>query len=200
VGGQPVTDFYIGQILQGGWNFAPNGTALCNGQTMSISQNNALFSLLGTTYGGNGQTTFQLPNLQGRSMVHWGQSPGTSNYVIGESAGVEQVTLTQVNLPAHSHSFSSTSTFSASGGQPRASAQIPSTGSVFGHSVDVAPNATSAPAIYCPSGTPTSVQLGGLNVAGTIGSTGNNIPVQILNPYLAITMIITLVGIFPSRN
>src|SRR5205809_5766020 len=85
---------YIGEILMFAGKFAPRNWAFCNGQIMSIAQNTALFSILGTTYGGNGQTTFGLPNLQGRVAIHPGQSPGTSNYILGESAGTEQVTLT----------------------------------------------------------------------------------------------------------
>ena len=92
-----MADSYIGQILQGGWNFAPRGTALCNGQTISIAQNTALFALLGSTFGGNGQTTFALPDLRARSMVHWGQGPGLSNISLGEQAGSESATPMSVS-------------------------------------------------------------------------------------------------------
>ena len=185
-----MAQFYLGQIIQGGWNFAPLGTALCDGQMLSIAQNTALFSLLGTSFGGNGQTTFGLPNLQGRVPIHWGQGPGLSNYVIGQSAGAENATLLAQNLPAHNHPAS----LAASGGT-KATLQIPAAGSTLGHSDDRS-NAASLPAIYCPAGTPTTVALGGL----TVGITGNNIPFSILQPYLAITFVITLQGIFPSRN
>jgi len=198
-----MADFYLGQIIQGGWNFAPSGTALCNGQTLPISQYAALFSLLGTTFGGNGTSTFQLPNLQGRVPIHWGQSPGLSNYIIGELGGVESETLLVGNLPAHTHTatFTSTSSLNASGAQPLAGAQIPHTGAVLGHSVDTSP-VGSAPAIYCPAGTATPVAMGGLNVAGTVsvGLTGGSQPLSIVQPFLAITFVITLVGIFPSRG
>jgi microcystin-dependent protein len=196
-----MTDSYLGQILIGGWNFAPRETALCNGQVLPLAQNTALFSLLGTTYGGNGQTTFALPDLQGRHAIHWGNGPGLSSYDIGQRAGTESATLLSQNMPQHTHTFSGTgSTLSASGAQPHATTNVPAAGSVLGHSVDIASPPTSAPAIYCPSGTATPVALGGLNVAGTIGVAGNSLPFQILNPYLAVTYVIVLAGIFPARN
>src|ERR1700722_13608325 len=94
---------FIGQILMVGFNFAPQGWALCNGQIMPISQNTALFSLLGTYYGGDGVTTFALPNLQSRGPIHQGQGAGLSPYTIGQSGGSEQQALLLANLPAHTH-------------------------------------------------------------------------------------------------
>src|ERR1700719_3340863 len=94
---------YIGEIRMFGGNFAPRNWALCNGQLLLISQNTALFSILGTTYGGNGTTTFGLPNLQGRVPIHWGSGAGLSTYAPGQTAGAESVTLLQSNLPPHSH-------------------------------------------------------------------------------------------------
>jgi microcystin-dependent protein len=185
-----MAQFYLGQIIQGGWNFAPLGTALCNGQLLAISQNQALFSLLGTTFGGNGVQTFGLPNLQGRVPIHWGQGQGLSPYVIGQSAGSENQTLTVQNLPAHTHPAA----LNASGGT-KATLQIPAAGSTLGHSDDRA-GTGSLPAIYCPANTATNTALGGL----TIGLSGNNTPFSNLQPYLAITFAILLVGIFPSRS
>ncbi|HEX3918317.1 MAG TPA: tail fiber protein [Caulobacteraceae bacterium] len=195
-----MSDFYLGQIIHGAWNFAPRGTAMCAAQLLPISQNTALFSLLGTNYGGNGTTNFQLPDLRGRAAVNAGQGPGLSNYNVGQIGGNENATLTISNMPTHTHTFSSTSTFSASGAQPHASANVPATGSVLGHSVDIAPNPTSAPAIYCPSGTATPIALGGLNVAGTNSNAGGSQAFSILNPYLAITIVIALTGIYPTRS
>jgi microcystin-dependent protein len=181
-----MTQIYVGQIIQGGWNFAPSGTALCNGQLLAISQNAALFSLLGTTYGGNGVQTFALPNLQGRVPIHWGQGPGLSNYVIGQQAGTESATLLQTNLPSHTHTLSATTS--------KATAQPPAAGSLLAHSVDLS-GGGSLPAIYFPTGTnPPTVALGG------VGLTGGGQPFSILQPYLAITFCIALFGIFPSRN
>src|SRR5580765_2676031 len=94
---------FLGQIAIFGFNFPPRGWALCNGQTLAIAQNTALFSLLGTTYGGNGQTTFALPNLQSRVPIHQGQGSGLSPYTIGQEGGTESVTLTTGEMPAHVH-------------------------------------------------------------------------------------------------
>lgn len=190
-----MAEFYLGQIIQFGGNFAISGTAMCNGQLIPISQNTALFSLLGTFYGGNGTSTFALPDLRGRSMIHQGQGAGLSQYVVGQQGGTENVTLLSNNMPSHTHTI--TSSFSASS-TVKATEQIPGAGAVLGHSVDVAVGGTSHPAIYCPSGTATDAALGGLNVSA--GISGNSLPFQILNPYLTITCLIMLAGIFPSRN
>jgi microcystin-dependent protein len=196
-----MTNVYLGEIRQGGWNFAPRGNAMCNGQLLSIQQNTALFALLGTTYGGNGTSTFQLPDLRSRHAIHQGQGPGLSDYVPGETAGAEAVALNQSYLPSHTHTatFASTSTLNA--GTTTASAAAPPAGAILGSATDLA-NKGDQPAIYCPSGTATPIALGGLNVAGTVtlATAGNSIPLPIINPYLAITMIIALQGIFPTRN
>ena len=94
---------YIGQIMIFAGNFAPAGWALCHGQLMPISENDALFNLIGTTYGGDGQSTFGLPDLQGRAPLHMGQGSGLSSYVIGQNGGVESVTLTTQQIPSHNH-------------------------------------------------------------------------------------------------
>ena len=197
-----MADPFLGQILQGGWNFAPVGWHLCNGALLSIQQNTALFSLLGTNFGGNGQTTFALPDLRGRRAIGTGQGPGLQDYVIGEAAGTEVTTLTTNNMPIHSHTatFSSNSTFNAT--QTKATLNTPDNNLVFGRAVDSDPSPSAVPALYCPAGTATSVALGGLNVAGTVtvGATGGSQPFSILDPYLAITTVIALQGIFPSRN
>jgi microcystin-dependent protein len=197
-----MSNLYIGQIIQGGWNFAPRDTAFCNGQSMSIAQNTALFSLLGTTFGGNGQTTFNLPDLRGRSMVHWGNGAGLSPIVLGEAAGVETITLTQNQMPQHTHaaSFASTSTLGAS--TTKATLQAPSNGAVLARTKDGATPGPSLPLIYLPSGTATDVALGGLNVAGTVTNViaGGSQPVGIRNPYQGITHVIAMFGIFPSRS
>src|SRR3954469_16478812 len=99
------TDPYIAQLTIFAGNFAPRAWASCNGQLMSISQNTALFSLIGTIYGGNGQTTFGLPDLRGRAAIHFGQGPGLTNIDIGEVGGTESVTLLTQHLPIHNHPF-----------------------------------------------------------------------------------------------
>ncbi len=193
---------YLGQIIQGGWNFAPRGTALCNGQILSIAQNTALFALLGTTFGGNGQTTFQLPNLQSRSMMHWGQGAGLSQVQLGEVNGAESTTLTINQLPAHTH----TATFNGSSSSLNATTtkgttQGPAAGSLLAKAVDTLPG-TALPLVYTPAGTNPTVALGGLNVAGTVTNaiTGNSQPTPTRSPYLGITHVIALEGIFPSRS
>jgi microcystin-dependent protein len=191
-----MATFYLGQITTVASNFAIKGSALCNGQLMSIQQNAALFALIGTFYGGNGTTTFGLPDLQGRDMIHAGQGLGLSNYVIGQKAGAETVTLISNQLPAHTHAI--TSSFNASGLQPKASTLAPAAGSVLGHADDIGAVPRAQPAIYCPAGTTANVALGGLNVSAA--ATGGNQPVGILSPYLAITCLIWLIGVFPSRN
>jgi microcystin-dependent protein len=195
-----MSSIYLGQILQGGWNFAPRGTALCNGQLLAISQNSALFALLGTQYGGNGQTTFALPNLQGRSMVHWGTGAGLSPVQIGESSGAESVTLNTTQMPAHNHTASFASTSSLNAATTKATGQTPAAGSVLSRATDNV--GTAVPFIYSPSGTATGAALGGLNVAGsvTVNPAGSSQPVGIRNPYLGITHVIALQGIFPSRS
>jgi microcystin-dependent protein len=168
---------------------------------LSISQNTALFSLLGTTYGGNGSTTFALPNLSGRSAIGTGQGPGLSNIALGEVAGTETTTLTINNMPAHNH----TATFDGSSSQlttssVKATQQAAAAGSLLGRGVDSV--GTAVPLIYAPAGSAAGAALGGLNVAGTVtvGVAGGNQPFGIRNPYLGILHIIALQGIFPSRN
>lgn len=99
-----MSEPYIGEIRMVGFNFAPRGWALCDGQLVSISQNDALFSVLGTSYGGNGSTTFSLPDMRGRIPIHQGQGPGLSPRPLGQKSGAENVSLTQAEIPAHEHS------------------------------------------------------------------------------------------------
>ena len=168
---------FLGEIRMFAGNFAPKGWALCNGQLMSIAQNTALFSILGTTYGGNGQTTFGLPNMQSRAPIHAGQGTGLSNYVLGEMIGVENVGLTINNLPTHTHSL-----LGSSGGGTQAS---PSGG---------------VPAV---KSTGTSMNYAGsanVTMGGAIGTTGGNLPISIIQPVLCVNFIIALQGIFPSRS
>lgn len=169
---------FLGQIQPFGFNFPPQGWAFCNGQLLSIAQNSALFALLGTTYGGNGVQTFALPNLQGRSIVHPGQGPGLSFITQGEMGGTENVTITQNNMPAHTHT-ATVAVNSAAGEEANpANAKIANRANSF--SEDVTSGAS----------------LGGVSVAPT----GGNQPFGIRNPYLGIYYSIALQGIFPSRN
>lgn len=191
-------DAFLGTILAFGFNFNPRGWALCSGQLMGISQNTALFSLLGTTYGGNGTTTFALPDLRGRSLVGMGQGPGLTNIVQGELAGVEQTTLTINNLPMHGHPLASpqavvTTVINAISG--KSISNDPDNG---GNSFAASGN---TPNIYSePGGTANAV--GGMTstIAGTTGIAGGSQSFGIRNPYLGINYSIALEGIFPSRN
>lgn len=192
-----MVEVYLGQISPFAGSFAIRGSATCDGQLLSIQQNTALFAIIGTTYGGNGVNTFQLPDLRGRSMLSQGQGPGLSLYTLGEIAGVEHTTMTINNMPSHNHPI----TGSLAASTTAASMQAPAAGSVLGAGTDISSNTKKAlPAIYCPAGTTANVPLGGLNVASPSGSTGGGQPFANLGPYLTITMLIWLQGIFPSRN
>jgi len=178
-------------------NFAPNGWQYCAGQTLAISQYSALFALLGTTYGGNGTTTFQLPDFRGRIPVGAGQGPGLSTYVIGQKSGNESVSILTNNLPSHVHPVTSlTVTISASNAQ--ATANVP----VAGTSTIAAPNdPLSGDSINAFNNSAPNVALTTAGTAsGSTGPTGGNLPVSVIQPYLAVNYIIALVGIFPSRN
>jgi len=178
---------YLAEIFMGGWNFAPRGFATCDGQILAISTNTALFSLLGTTFGGNGQSTFALPDLRGRVPVHVGQGPGLSSYSLGESAGVENVTLSQSQVPAHSHAFNAVAAAGTTAipGNTTYLAAGPSTGS--------GPNATLLKT-YATSGAIAPL------IPNAISNTGGGQPHSNVQPFLCITFVIALQGIFPSRN
>ena len=198
-------DPFVGQIMQVGFNFAPSGWFTCQGQLLPISQYTTLFALLGTTFGGDGQTTFQLPDFQGRTAVGVGQLSGGSTYDWGQQGGAEQITLTVQNLPAHTHiaqfqSSGSTVTLNASTTSASAAGAA---GSFLAASSD--PSLASTPQIYVPStDTGTKVALGGLSLTFGSGAvtnqvTGGSAPFSPLPPYLAVTTIIAYNGIFPSR-
>ena len=168
---------FIGMIVQFGGNFAPRGWALCDGQLLQISSNSALFAILGTTYGGDGKTTFGLPDLRSRVPIHAGQGPGLSNYRLGQKAGAETVTLTISNMPSHSHPYLATT-------QPPSTGQAANNALATDESINIYNNTT-----------PNSP----LN-SGVIGNAGGSQPFDIVQPYLTINFIIALYGTFPSRN
>ena len=180
-----MSNTFIGQISIVSFNFPPKGWALCNGQLLQINQNQALFSLLGTTYGGNGQTTFALPNLQSRLAVHQGQGPGLSPYVMGQTSGTTTVTIDQTTMPTHTHTLNVT-TASASAAAI-ASNRLPATPTVVGA------------AFYAVSQSPPAPALQTL-AAAACGTAGGSQPHTNLMPSLCLTFVIALVGIFPSRN
>jgi microcystin-dependent protein len=173
---------FIGSIILFAGNFAPNGWQLCQGQLLPISQNAALFSLLGTFYGGNGVSTFALPDLRGRVPVGQGQGPGLSSYDIGEVGGVENVTLLSTQMPAHNHLVNASNT-AADQGAPG--------GNFLAEIVDAVSGA--ATPIYTATSNaqmnPTAISLA-----------GGNQPHQNLSPFLCLNYIICLNGIYPSRS
>ena len=189
-----MSEPFLGQLLQVGFTFAPQGWAICAGQTLAIAQNSALFALLGTTYGGNGTTTFQLPDFQGRVPIGTGSGAGLAPYVAGQKAGTESVTITTNQMPSHTHAVTVTQMQASS---TKATLQQPAAGSVLARGVDNV--GTAIPLIYQPAGTALDVTLGGA-IGVAIGNTGGSQPTPILQPYLGITTIIALEGIFPSRS
>jgi microcystin-dependent protein len=171
---------YLAEIRIFAGNFAPYGWATCDGQLLPISQNNALFSLIGTMYGGDGQTTFALPDMRGRGPMHFGQGVGLSSHNQGETAGAQNITLIQQEMPQHTHTVQvSTATDHLS---------IP-TGHTWGSGQRGMGN------VYAPSGA-SNVQM---NPVGT-SFAGSSLPHNNLQPYLVLTFIIAQLGIYPSRN
>jgi microcystin-dependent protein len=173
-----VTAPFLAEIRIFPFGFAPSGWAQCNGQSVPINQNPALFSLIGTIYGGDGKTNFMLPNLQGASAMFYGQSPGGSLYTIGQTGGVTSVTLFDMNMPGHNHAL-------------QADAR-PATLNYPGPSNALT---RSSPNIYKQPTGATTVQM----AQGTIGMTGNGVPHNNLMPYLTLNFCIALQGIYPSR-
>jgi microcystin-dependent protein len=169
---------YIGQIMCAGFNFAPRGWASMDGQLLSIAQNSALFALLGTTYGGNGQTTFALPDMRGRVMVHTGMGPGLSFRNLGEQGGTENTTLNSANMPPHSHSV----------------APLASSGDANSISPTGKAPATKARTTLYADATP------GNTMAATQSSVaGGGQPFNNMQPFVTVNCFIALEGIFPSR-
>ncbi|MCA1199408.1 tail fiber protein [Sphingomonas sp. R647] len=193
---------FIATIMTVPYNFPPRNWAFCAGQIQAIAQNTALFSLIGTTYGGNGQTTFALPDLQGRTAIGQGSGPGLSTYSMGEVAGTENVTLASTQMPMHAHSMAgATGTLSAV--NLKATEQSPQAGAYLARGVDTAPSPDMIPRFYVPAATgdpATKVPLAGVNVAGNTQIAGGSQPHSTMQPYLVMSPVIALFGIFPSRN
>jgi microcystin-dependent protein len=169
-----MSDQYLGEIRMFAGNFAPYGWQLCNGQTLAISSNTALFSIIGTYYGGNGTSTFQLPNLQSRVPIHQGQGLGLSPYILGQQGGTENVTLTTQQMPQHNHTVNAVA---GPPGQDNPSGNLLAKSQTYSNS---AASTTMAPTM--------------------IGFAGNSQPHANIQPYLAVSFIIALIGRFPSRN
>jgi microcystin-dependent protein len=175
---------FIGSIVLFAGNFPPRGWAFCQGQIFSIAQNTALFSILGTTYGGNGQTTFALPDLRGRTPVGQGDGPGLTPVMLGEQAGVESVTLIQSQMPQHNHLMQVNS---------EAGDQVAPTGNFLAASAGT----------FGPDPVTVNTYAATQNAtlaATSISISGNSLPHENRQPYLGLNYIIALQGIFPSRN
>jgi microcystin-dependent protein len=172
-----VAQPYVGEIRMFGGSFAPVGWMFCDGQQLPISENETLFQLIGTTYGGDGEETFNLPNLQSRVPIHQGVGPSGTTYVLAEAAGVEEVTLTTQQIPAHTHPLLGTSDNANTTIPTNA---VPATVPIFG----VRPYGTDAPKFNL--------------IASSVGSSGGSQPHTNIQPYLTVTFIISLFGIFPS--
>lgn len=169
---------FLAEIFMGGMNFAPRGYSTCAGQVISIAQNTALFSLLGTTFGGNGQTTFALPDLRGRVPMGQGTGPGLTDRVLGELSGQETVTLINNEIPAHNHTLNAVS--EAGDVSAPADAYLANTGALDKE--------------YKTSGTVVAMN------ASAVGASGGSQPHNNLPPYIVLTFYIAMEGIFPSRN
>lgn len=182
-------DHYIGEIIMFGGNFAIRNFALCDGQLMQIISNTALFSLLGTTYGGDGRTTFALPDLRGRTAIHPGSGPGLSTYRLGEKGGMESVTLTQNQMPSHTHAAEALSALLAS--SMAADSTAPGNKSL-GH--------TDGANIYSAAVPDRFMAEGAVVTTVTNSDSGGDQSHENRMPYLGINHLIVLNGIFPSRN
>ncbi|WP_066584559.1 phage tail protein [Sphingomonas pruni] len=175
---------FLAEIRTFSFNYAPKGWAMCNGQLLPIAQNQALFSLLGTTYGGNGTTIFGLPDLRSRTPIHRGQGPGLPNVVLGQVGGEENHTLTLTELPAHTHPFTASTS---------AATRRPVAGGIFADDVD-----TQAVDYFATYNAPNSsyVNLNPLSMTNAGGGQAHNN----MQPYLVLTTCIALQGIYPSSN
>jgi microcystin-dependent protein len=173
-----MADPFVAEIRIFGFNFPPTGWAFCNGQLMPISQNTALFSLLGTTYGGDGKSTFALPDLQGSAPMHPGQGPGLSLHDLGETGGSETVTLLESEMPAHTHSM-------------RCNTQDPADVGL------VNPDAAFAQAT---GGTPYQTSSNTQLAPQALAPAGGSLPHNNLMPYLTLNFCIALQGVFPPRG
>jgi microcystin-dependent protein len=173
-----VADPFVAEIRIFPFNFAPKGWAFCDGQILPLSQNTALFSLLGTTYGGDGKSTFALPNLQGSAAMHPGQGPGLSLRDLGEQGGEEFVTLLESEMPAHSHAVNGLTTLSTT--------TTPTSGTTLGRSVNGNAYATKSAGLqaFAPQALPIA---------------GGSLPHNNLQPYLTLNYCIALQGVFPAR-
>lgn len=188
---------FLGEVRMFAGNFAPRGWVFCNGQSLAISQYDALYALLGTTYGGDGQVSFNAPDMRSRRPIHWGRGPGLSSYEIGQRGGTESETLTQMQMPMHTHA--------TTGGGGQYTLELPcstnagSSPSPGGRVNAVSPTGSERFAPPGSSGLGTTAALSA-NLTPTLNVAGGSQPHDNLQPYLAVSFIMCVEGVFPSRN
>lgn len=182
-------DPFIGELKLFGYNFCPRGWTEAAGQLLPISQNQALFSLYGTQYGGDGRTTFALPDLRGRAPIGFGNGPGLGNYAVGQKGGTENITITAANMPSHNHSATTASTLKASNGNGQANTPE---GNILA--------SDRKSKIYSADQVDVKMGSSAVQSVTTIGNTGGNQGIAKRSPYLAMRWCVALQGIFPSRN
>lgn len=175
-----MSEPYIGEIRMFGGNFAPVGWNFCDGSILPIAEYEALFTLIGTTYGGDGQTTFAVPDLRGRIPLHFGSLPGGPNYVIGQAGGSETRMINMSSMPSHSHALGATTT-PATTSTPGAGVILAKTSATLVYTNETAASAPMAPAALSPA-------------------PGNMEPYPNMMPFLPLSFIISLFGIYPSQN
>lgn len=194
-----MSEPFVGEIRMVGFNFAPRGWAFCQGQQMSIAQNTALFSLLGTTFGGNGQTTFGLPDYRGRAPVGQGQGPGLSPIIQGEMAGTQSTTILITQMPMHTHTtVGMTASVAIPVNVTAGTTKTPAATMVLSQTSDTVAGAEVD--IYSTGPGTTTLEPFTAHVTGAVGIAGGSQPLGIMNPFLGTNFIIALQGIFPSRN
>ncbi|WP_440785019.1 phage tail protein [Pseudomonas syringae] len=195
-------DVFMGSIMMFGFDFAPYGWVQCNGQTMSVNQYQALYSLMGVTYGGNGSSTFMVPNLQGRVPVNQGSGVNLTPRVMGASSGVEKVTVAIANMPAHVHALSTltaTTTINLANPAVAGATIAPTTDNAFIGASTTGPMSAN---IFSPNAGTTPVVQKGVTTAvgGTMQPVGGSLPLDSMNPFLVVNFSIALQGIFPTRS
>lgn len=186
-------DPFLGQIIMFGGNFAPRGWAFCDGQLLPIAQNDALFSILGTVYGGDGRTTFGLPDLRGRIAMHAGNGPGLSDVRIGQKGGRENVTLTINELPNHGHNHGTLAGQSTIPCNEEDGNSNEAVGKTLG-------NAEAGTPYNSDAADNTLASIGTVTITGNTGNAGGGRSFEIRNPYLGVNYIIALQGVYPSRS
>lgn len=193
---------FIGEIKLVPYNFAPRGWVFCHGQLLTISQNEALFALLGTTYGGDGRTTFGVPDLRGRVPLGEGQGPGLSDYPLGRRGGVEMVTLSEQQMPAHSHAATLTSAATAfpCSKEPGTS-NVPGPNSVLAKGdVKKGRDDIGDANIYSENAPDTTLMYSPVAGSIAVDNAGGSRPHQNMQPYTVLNYVIATIGIFPSRS